>query len=378
MLKFTMPIWVLFLNQYISNTQIAFLTSWLFGVVLLLELPTGAFADLFGKKATIALGLFVSMIGHFIYPFATGFWQFLIIFTLLAFGEAMASGADEALVFDSLKEEKREGEFKKINANVNFITQIGFVVANLLGGFLYTINHTLPFLISGSLLFFSFLLMLIAREPHIDSDVFTLKNYLKQTRHGLLQLTKHKWIFQLGLLYIFVGGISWVFQRLLNFMVLSEVGVTAISIGLIMGGFRLFNALALRKIVTLKFLEESGLDFLLLPFLMVMSYLPAYWANRNVAVLLVGGAMIAATGRFMILSPYLNEVIDSKYRATTLSALNMLVSLVLIVSLLASGPLIDSFGSRWVMTMFGVISAVVLIPLSLLVFSRRKRFLSAK
>lgn len=375
MLKLTMPIWVLFLNQHVTNTQIAFLTSWLFGSVLLLELPTGVLADLLGKKTTIALGLLVATIANFVYPFSNSFWHFLIIFSLLAFGEAMASGADEALIYDTLKEQNQEKNFRKINANFNFVTQIGFVIANVLGGWLFSINTTFPFLIYSFILLIAFLLSLLLREPSIDSEVFNFKNYLKQTKDGLLQLTKHKWIYQLSLFYIFVGGISWTFQRLLNFMVLSEVGITAIGIGLIMGGFRLFNVLVLRKIVTLKFLEKSGFDLVILPLLMVFSYIPAYWSGKYLTILLVGGAMIASTGRFMILNPYLNEVIDSKYRATTLSALNMLVSLVLIISILISGPLVDLYSARWVMTIFGIVSAAILFPLTILVFKRRKKYL---
>lgn len=376
MLKFTMPIWVLFLSGHVSNSEIALLTSWLFGAILLLELPTGVLADLLGKKVIISIGLFISMIAFFIYPFVTQFWHFFIVFTLLALGEALASGSEEALIYDSLKEDKEENSFKKINGNLMLLVQIGFVVANVAGGWLYSIHPTLPFVINGFSLFIALLFSLHLKEPNVDSEVFTLQNYVKQTRDGFLQLTKHKWIFQLGLFYVLVGGISWVFQRLVNFMVLTEVGVTAIGIGLIMGGFRLFNVIVLKKVMGIKWLEKSGFDFLLLPILMVVSYLPAYWAGRDVTVLLVGGSMIASTGRFMILNPYLNEVIDSKYRATTLSALNMLVSLVLIISILVSGPLIDMYGSKLVMTLFGVVSLILVVPLSLLVYRRRARFLS--
>lgn len=376
MLKFTMPIWVLFLSGYVTNGQIAILTSWLFAAVLILELPTGVFADLLGKKTIISIGLLLLTVVHFIYPFVTQFWHFFIVFTLLALGEALESGSDEALIYDSLKEDNREGVFKSVNGNLKLFTQIGFVIANIVGGLLFSLNVTFPFIITGIFLFVAFLLSLQLKEPNVDTEVFTLKNYIKQTREGFLQLTKHKWIFQLGLLYVLVGGVSWVFQRLINLMVLTEVGITAVGIGLIMGGFRLFNVLVLKKVIGIKWLESSGFDFLLLPILMAVSYLPAYWSGTNTTVLLVGGAMIAATGRFMILNPYLNEVIDSKYRATTLSALNMLVSLVLIVSILVSGPLIDMFGSRLVMTLFGVISLVVIVPLSLVVYKRRKKFLS--
>lgn len=146
-------------------------------------------------------------------------------------------------------------------------------------------------------------------------------------------------------------------------------------IGLILGSFRLFNIVALKKIITLSWLKDTGYDILLLPVLMLISYLPGFWIGKALALPVIAGTMIVATGRFMVLNPYVNEAIDSSHRSTALSALNMLVSLVLIVSMAGSGPLLDRYGGGFVLTLFGVISLITVVPLSFVVFKRRRKYL---
>ena len=375
LLRFVMPVWVLFLTNLLPSSQIALLSSWLFAAVLFLELPTGAFADLFGKKATIISGLVISGISYIFYPLLTELWQFFIIFSMQASGEALVSGAKEALVFDSLKQDGKESTFRSVYGNFMLFIQLAFVGATLSGGWIFSIDYRLPFWLYAGSIGVSVLLALELVEPDVDTQKFTLKNYFNQTKDGFLQLTKNKWVLQLSGLYVLVGGISWVFQRMVNLLFLEELGYTAITIGIVLGSIRLFNILALKKIVTLRWLKETGYDILLLPILMLISYIPGFWIGKSLAFPIIMGTMIVATGRFMVLNPYVNEAIDSSHRATALSALNMLVSLVLIISMAASGPLLDLYGGGFVLTLFGFVSLLTVVPLSLVVFKRRKKYL---
>ena len=60
---FIIPIWVSFERQYLTFAQMAFIEMIMYSASILLELPTGAFADLVGKKRTTALGWIISGIG---------------------------------------------------------------------------------------------------------------------------------------------------------------------------------------------------------------------------------------------------------------------------------------------------------------------------
>jgi len=62
-LIFHIPIWIVFYEQRISISQISFLIGFQYLIQLVLELPTGALADLIGRKKTIILGYLSFSIG---------------------------------------------------------------------------------------------------------------------------------------------------------------------------------------------------------------------------------------------------------------------------------------------------------------------------
>jgi len=135
-LYFSVPIWIVFLQARLSITEISFLVGFGSLVQLILELPTGAFADLFGKKTTVILSYLVDALYFLGYGFATTFPQFLFLTALSGLGESLRSGAKEALLYDSLKQDGVETNFAKINATQSGYFQGGLILATVLGGFL--------------------------------------------------------------------------------------------------------------------------------------------------------------------------------------------------------------------------------------------------
>jgi len=364
-LKFTMPVWILFLQQSLTNGQISILAGILFFSSLIFELPTGAFADLLGKKSTIITGFLVSMVATILFTVFTSFQTLIIVFILMGLGEALVSGAFEALVYDSLKQDGREKEFRGINAKLMYIMQIGFVGAAVLGGAIGSFDLRFPFWIYAGLQVIVALITFFVREPAIDSEKFTLKNYLNQTVLGFKQLTKSEFIKWLSLLYVLVGGISWVFQRLIVYMSLIDLGYSGMSIGFITGLFRLLNIIILIKLLRMLHKKVGYFDLLLLPLLMVIFYMPGMWLTKFVALPFIAGGMLIATARFILLSPYVNDEVESKYRATAISALSMLVSLVYIISTFLIGTVFEKLSPMAIFTVLGVFSLFVMVPVGL-------------
>ena len=54
-LVFVMPIIIVFLNGVITPVQVSFIYGWRYFVQFITELPTGAIADMFGKKISVIL-----------------------------------------------------------------------------------------------------------------------------------------------------------------------------------------------------------------------------------------------------------------------------------------------------------------------------------
>jgi len=116
-LAFFAPIMVLFWQSHgLTMTQIMLLQSIYSLGVVVLDLPTGAFADCFGKRKSLILGTVFWTIAFLFYGFSTQFWQFAFWELVAGVGSAFISGADRAYLHELLREEGRESEFRKLSS----------------------------------------------------------------------------------------------------------------------------------------------------------------------------------------------------------------------------------------------------------------------
>lgn len=365
-LYFSVPIWILFLQTRISVSELSFLVGFGSLIQLVMELPTGAFADLFGKRVTVILSYFLDALHYLLFAFASSFPQFLFLTIFSGLGEALRSGAKEALVYDSLKQDRVESTFAKINARQSGYFQTGLIFATIAGGFLYDLYYPLPFLLSGlahllaGILSFSFI------EPKIDTVQFTLRNYLSQIRLGVKECFKSSEHRLISGYYIAVGSISWLVMTYYVDFLMIDLGFDNKERGLILGGLRLLNILLISKLLTRENLFNKSRTLHFFPLLLVFSLTPGLWLKGWWGLPFVMGAMLSSTARWILLAKYTNEVFDSRYRATAISTLSMAISWIYVVFTIGSGPIMENFGgSRTIFTLLGIISLLTVLPLAL-------------
>ncbi|WP_297427848.1 MFS transporter [Clostridium sp.] len=136
-LNITSAIWVLYLGfKGMSLVEIGIIESIYHVASVLFELPTGAIADLYGKKFSVIVGRIMSIISCILMIISNRFWGFAFAFVLSAAAMNLNSGAGEALVYDSLKELGEEGRYKKVWGNLASVMSIGQGIAVLIGGIL--------------------------------------------------------------------------------------------------------------------------------------------------------------------------------------------------------------------------------------------------
>ena len=142
--RFYYPVFtILFLDYGLSLEQFSILNMvWAVSIVLA-EVPSGAMADIVGKKALLifAAGLMVVEMALIVFaPIGASsllFWMFLGNRVCSGLSEAAASGADEALAYDSLKALGREDDWAHLLERTTFVVSIGFFVTMILGAFAY-------------------------------------------------------------------------------------------------------------------------------------------------------------------------------------------------------------------------------------------------
>jgi MFS family permease len=68
-LIFTIPIWVVFYLRLFTPAQIALINGITFAVQMLFELPSGALADLLGRRTTILISFIIGGLSYILIPF---------------------------------------------------------------------------------------------------------------------------------------------------------------------------------------------------------------------------------------------------------------------------------------------------------------------
>lgn len=144
---------ILFIDLGLSLDQFVFLNLIWAATIFLFEVPSGALADTIGRRTlliTASILMTIEMLCLLVAPLNGGILLFsLCVINRICSGlsEACASGADEALAYDSLPEKDRAQAWDALLAHAMRWRSVGFVIAMIIGGVLYDpalINKLLP------------------------------------------------------------------------------------------------------------------------------------------------------------------------------------------------------------------------------------------
>jgi len=114
--------------------------------IVILEIPSGYFADVLGRRKTLLMGSVFGFFGAMTYAISHGFWGFLIAEIILGLSQSLISGADSAMLYDSLLDMKREKEYIKYEGRITSIGNIAEAIAGTLGGLLAGISLRTPYM----------------------------------------------------------------------------------------------------------------------------------------------------------------------------------------------------------------------------------------
>jgi MFS family permease len=162
--------------------------------VALFEIPSGFFADVYGRRISLFYGSIFIFLGYLIFSFFSGFNEFLIAEILLGIGGSLISGADSAILYDTLLELKQDEDYTKIEGKSYGIGNISEGFAGVLGGFLAISSIDLPVYVQTVVMFFSIPITYSLVEP--KSSYKLAKNFnsiLLVVKETFLYHNKLKW-----------------------------------------------------------------------------------------------------------------------------------------------------------------------------------------
>ncbi|MFC1921047.1 MFS transporter [Chloroflexota bacterium] len=121
-----------FLQSGLSFTQIGFLVAFRELCINLMEIPSGAIADLFGRRRSMIISFSSYIISFVIFGFSGTYWQFFIAMFFFAIGEAFRTGTHKAMIFTWLRIEDRLDEKTKVYGYTRSWSKIGSAVSTVL------------------------------------------------------------------------------------------------------------------------------------------------------------------------------------------------------------------------------------------------------
>lgn len=353
-------VWIFFYLQYTNYTGIGLIETVMIATITLAEIPTGAIGDLLGKRFTLFIAFALEAIGNFMMAFAPSFGILLLSVFVMSLGSSMYSGTSDALTYDSLKQIKSENKFDKVIANMRSLQLISITLATIVGGFLFSIKPSYPFIISGILLGLGTLLSIFITEPVVDTEKFSIRSFISQNKLGFKNLFRTEEIKRLTLFLAGIGGIVTLSWEMLDGVLGVEFGFNAVSFSILSAVIYLTASLGSQftSFVAKKFGILKGV-------ILFGVLLTGTFVVSPIAGVVLGGASLILRGVAQTIvenlsSVAINNNVDSKYRATALSSFNMLKNIPYVFTAYLLGYLMDSITGKYFAFILGVFILIVL------------------
>lgn len=308
----------------ITFTHIMILQSFFVFSTFLLEVPTGAVADYVGRKTSLACAAVATSIGALVYSSFPHFYIFLLGEFMWALGYALLSGADEALVYDSLKMMKSESKSKKIFGKFTSSQLAALMVGAPLGSIIAAtvgLRYTMMFMAVP--LFCAFFVAATFKEPETKKKYE--RKYLETLMNGVKYLKNHGQLKILAFdrisIHTLVFFIIWTYQPLLT-----QLGVPIVYFGFIHAAMMGSEIVFMNNFETLERVFGSKKRYLLWSALIagvgfVLLGINTYVPFTIVLLLIVAGVGVS---RYVLFKSYMNKYIESDIRATVISTILMI------------------------------------------------------
>lgn len=336
------PILVPFmLYKGLSYSQIMLLQSISAIAVFFFEIPTGAVADKLSRRLSLMLSGLFAIGGLLFYIIFDSFLLFAAAELMFGIGLTFSSGADSAILYESLDRLNRTRDYQKIEGHTASLIFIGQAVGSVISSFLYTRSPYLPFWISmGNLVIAAFLSLGFFDPSRQKSEHTYMLHVLKSCSIAI----KTPRIFWTVLFAAFMGFLTrvsyWLYQPFFQ-----QVHIDVKWFGLIFFGFNMVAAFSSKVLVKRYYDHRPRHVMLWLAGLMAISFaLPALIVMPAAIVILALQQIVRGLYR-PTLRFYINHQIKDAYRATVISLVSLAASLGFALLSPLVGVLLDGRGT---------------------------------
>ncbi|KKR66787.1 MAG: hypothetical protein UU09_C0046G0013 [Microgenomates group bacterium GW2011_GWA2_40_6] len=338
------PYSVLAVIYFYQITQSYTLALSIFSVIQvsqgLFEIPFGYYSDKYGRSNCLRIGALASLLSVVLYAIGQGYWFLIAGAIFEGINYASFSGNNDALLFETLQESKRENEYHNEFGKMNSWLELsGFV--GIFVGSLMVIRLPLSLLFSLSILPRLMATMISfgltdpkVKKESIESVVHHFRNSWLMYKNNL----KVRWL-SIADIIGYIGGVTWNFQSVFYNLFLPTWAtsmVMSVNFFTSFVSFRLSGKL-IRKYEAMKVLFYSEV------YCRVLSLI-AFVFPTIVSPFIVATASVSYGPSVVAKSTILQNEFTNEQRATMTSINSFVGNIIYSVSAILVGMAADRFG----------------------------------
>ncbi len=155
-------------------------------VVLFAEVPSGWISDTWKRRSTLILGAFFGICGLSLLMIADNFWMATAAQGIIGLAVALNSGTNTALLYDTLHEEGREDDYRRVDGDRHSFGIYGTALSCIVGALLFSLHPKLPLLFDILIMLVAMIAIACVREPkrhqksvekHVFRDLYETMKY---------------------------------------------------------------------------------------------------------------------------------------------------------------------------------------------------------
>ncbi|MGT2757468.1 MFS transporter [Streptococcus ovuberis] len=348
---------------------------------LVSEVPTGILADRVERKLILFLGTCLNMVASLglfalsIVPLSTSFVWLAIFFALDSLGTVLASGADQAFLYEELAQHQHEQHYLKILSNSQVISLCFLAFTTALGGPIFQVIYGAIFLFQAIFYLGAGLAIGLISTPvnsRTTPSITTLSTgttaHFKQVVQSICSNLKLAILITVMVLVeVFINALVRFIQGGLLVLGLSPTAISSlIGLATFCGILGAFLARYCQNIPLRHFLLATALLFCFGSFGLSQGWAPAVISGFILLNLLMD--LI-----FPYLSHHINLTLPSEIRSSVLSVNSGLVGGISLVIYPLFGWLLDHFSYSGAFLATGGSLGIVLILLALTAYTKPLR-----
>ena len=355
--RVSMPIIIIyFLLNNLSLTQVGILAAVMAIATIITEIHGGIFADIYGRKLSLALHSVFGILTMFFYFIGNSFEYFLIASITYGLAGAFISGTRNSILYDTLLKKKKEKDFKKYSGKIMFYSHIFNAFFLLIIPVIYVFNVKLPFLIGILFFAISLIAAILLTEPQNNNKD---KSINKKLFSALKEITINKNIIFLLVLFALFFGFVYTSAEFTQ-PILKFTGLEVIFFGIVYALKR--AVMGIGGGLTHKLEKYSNKKLIFIGMILLLITLIFYFTARLefvvLAILLLG---LAEGFNRIVFDDAINKRISSKNRTTVLSVSSLLKSLVKAIFVLSFAIYADLFGLKEMCGIAIILFLVILV-----------------